>query len=402
MKRRSRWPILVVVALLLGAAAWLMGRGDPPEHTAAVEKLKFPERLRPAEYQRLQKRQTLRPEVAEAIAKANQRPPPKARDPLLAALPSPGPGRTAVVFEANALRNSPVGELLLDCMRARSPSDDPFAYFKSSTGIDPLKDIDRVAMLDTGVVASGNFQNANWKEVFKGSTPPVSYGQHAMIFTPAARSPDAPPANKRAPQAAAVWNNELIISSNSLADLRATIDKLEGRADPGPSILSDDESYGEVYGVLAPQDLADMLGSSQKELADKVLEAAQQVKLHVDAQNDVAMVADFTGPDGDKITDLGKTLGGVLSLGRLKAQSDGDQDMADLLDLARVVPEDGHFRAKLALPMDFLQQKLAWCRDHTDGGASEKPAPATAPAPAPAPAAPAPTADPNANGSTGT
>jgi len=306
-----------------------------------------------------------------------------------------------VVFEANALRNSPVGELLLDCMRARSMSDDPFAYFKDSTGIDPLKDIDRVAMLDSGVVASGNFANANWSEVFKGSGPPQPYGPHAMIFTPPSRSGDAPSANKRAPMAAAVWNNQLIISSNSMEELQATLDKLDGKTDPGPSILSDDESYGEVYGVLAPQDLADMLGTSQKELAQKVLDAAQSVKLHVDAQNDVAMVADFTGDDTDKITDLGKTLGGVLSLGRLKAQSDGDQDMADLLDLARVVPEDGHFRAKLALPMEFLQAKLAWCRDRTDGGASAKQAAPAAPAaPTPAPA-PAPAADPNANGSTG-
>lgn len=361
--RSRRWLWLVLAAGLLGLAIFLMGRGDPPEKTPAVEKVNFPNRLRPDEYERLEKRRTLRPELVKALEAAGKPPPKRPSDPVLAALPPAGSGKTAVVFEANALRNSPVGELLLDCLRARTGQGNPFDDLKKTSGIDPLVDVDRVAVTSDGVMVSGNFAKADWTGLFKGASSQEPYGDKATMYL--APSVDGQPPTR----AVGVWNGQMVVSGTP-EQVKTMIDRLDGKGPDEAPILGEGDTYGEVYGVLAPKDVGDLLGPQQKELAQEIQDVASQVKLHVDAQNDVAVVADLSGPDGQRVTDLGKTLGGVLSLGRLKAQSDGDQDLADLLDLAKVVPEDGKFRTELALPMDFLLKKLAWCRAGNDAGTS--------------------------------
>lgn len=381
---RRRWPLLVAGLLLLGAAAYFMGQGEPPEHTPAVEKASFPRAMRAADWSRQDKRMTLLPVVAQALATPGAAtPPPRPRDPMLVALPS-GKGKTAVVFEANALRNSPVGELLLDCMRARAGRKDPFEDFRQQSGVDLLKDIDRVAITSDGALISGDFHAAKIDALFRNAASRAGYGDHGTIFTPPPRSDGLHPRHEIG--AMAVWNGQMVISGESVADVERIIDRLEGRGPQEPPVLDESETYGEVYGTLAPADLAELLGPAQQQLTDKLQEAAQEVKLHVDASRDVALVADLGGDDKGKVSDLGKTLGGVLSLARIKAQADGDGDLSELLDLARVRPKDGAFRAELALPLPMLEKKLAWCRERLDGGHDSRPAaPPPDPAPPPAP-----------------
>ena len=72
----------------------------------------MPRQLRPAERQRMLSR-LIRPPADAGLAR-----PAEVRDPVLTALAAGGSG-TAVVLEVNALRNSPVGELLLQCLAER-------------------------------------------------------------------------------------------------------------------------------------------------------------------------------------------------------------------------------------------------------------------------------------------
>jgi hypothetical protein len=116
------------------------------------------------------------------------------------------------------------------------------------------------------------------------------------------------------------------------------------------------------------------MGPDQKEIADRFRSALQRIELHVDASDDVALTADATGPVPGDVADLGKTLGTALALGRVKAQADGDQVLADLLSLAVVSPHgrEGRFTFDLALPMDVLKKHLGPCprdQEHRgDGG----------------------------------
>jgi hypothetical protein len=75
------------------------------------------------------------------------------------------------------------------------------------------------------------------------------------------------------------------------------------------------------------------------------------------------MVAQIRGSDASKVTDLGKSLGGALSLARLKAQADGNKDLAQLLDFAKVQPDGSEFKLELAVPLEAIKERLAFCRD---------------------------------------
>src|SRR5438552_15209228 len=104
---RRRLMFLWTAILLLAAAVALMLYGEEPAPVVPEVSVNFPRHLNPEERKRMENRRVL-PAPAPATdagARAPQRP----RDPVLAAL---GNGKSAVVVEANAIRNSPVGKLL--------------------------------------------------------------------------------------------------------------------------------------------------------------------------------------------------------------------------------------------------------------------------------------------------
>ncbi len=364
MRADRRWLWLGAAALLLGLAAYFMsGTEEPPAPEARVD---FPLRQNPDEQARAVRRRTLIPVLMAAAVLDSGAKRLRPSDPLLAALPPKGPGTSAVVFEANAIRNSPVGQLLFDCLRARHHGQDPLEDFRQRSGIDLNRDLDRMAVSNHGVLLSGNFQNANWDQLFAGADSRGSYGDQGIVYDISSRN------GGKGPLALGRWGNQMIIEADTPADIEATIDRLEGRAPDAPPVLDEGDTYGEVYGVIDPADLASALPSDVANVADQLRSAAQQVKMHIDASGDVAMVADISGSDTQQVSDLAKTLGGVLALGRLKVQGDSPADkiLGDLLDQAKVIPADGSFRTELALPLSVLQKHLGWCREGVDAGAA--------------------------------
>src|SRR5215471_3552264 len=108
MRSRKHWWIWAAVPLLL-AAAYLMARNEP-DAPASHRTVSFPRALRAEETRRMQER-SARPLPIAGAALARVA---KSRDPVLSALPPAG--KTALVIEANAIRNSPLGELLIQCL----------------------------------------------------------------------------------------------------------------------------------------------------------------------------------------------------------------------------------------------------------------------------------------------
>ena len=118
---------------------------------------------------------------------------------------------------------------------------------------------------------------------------------------------------------------------------------MEGRGPDEPSVIPEGSTYGEMYGVLSVEHLARLLPKEQADLAQRLKDVAQNVELHVDASSDVALVAQVRGEDQDKVADLGKSLGAALSVARMRAQAEGEKEMAQLLDFARVQPDGSSF-----------------------------------------------------------
>jgi hypothetical protein len=356
MNRRTAF--FAAALALLGAAGWLMSRGDKPikdQHPRVT----FPHSQRDAERARNQRRLTLPPPPA---ASADEGPRPK-RDPLLTALPPRS--KTTVVFEASALKKSPVAKLLLDCMMSKHDMDE-LDKLKQDFGFNPMEDIDRFALSsEHAAIVSGDFSGLRWDKMdAKGQ----AYGVHGMLY------------GGEGQEAVAIWNKQILIWSADDGTLRQTIDRLEDRAPAGAPPIPDWAVYGDVYGMVAADDIAMMLPQGEQGLADRFRSALERVEIHVDASDDVAFTADATGPSPDDVTDLGKSLGAALSLGRLSAQAQGDDKLAELLDLARVSPrEGGRFSFELALPMDVVRRQIGPCprgredRDEADASTRASP-----------------------------
>ncbi|HZJ54641.1 MAG TPA: hypothetical protein VFD38_10925 [Myxococcaceae bacterium] len=346
-----RWLWLLAAALLVIAAAWLVRIPEAHAPLARPE-VEMPRQLRPEERRRMLAR--LRPPVSDAGVHRNE-----VRDPMLAAL-SAGGGGSGVVLEVNALRNSPLGELLLQCLAGREGRGNALEALQRM-GIDPLRDVDRVGITEHGIVVSGDFRRANWEGLL-GSATGAPYGEHGQITAV------DPRAEGGGTLVATRWGDSLLHLGDSAEDGRRIVDAVEGRGPEPRPLLSPEQSYGELYGVVSGADLARTLGGSEP-WAAALVEAASRVEVHLDARRDVALVADVSGEDARKLEDLGKTLGGALALARAQARAQGDDDAAELLGFARVSPAHGNaLSLEVALPLEAVAKRLTFCRWDADAG----------------------------------
>jgi hypothetical protein len=341
MRRRHLLWFVAFAVLLFGAAFLLTATEDQPTRTHR-EAIAFPRYPRAHEQERLRARATLVVPPAPGAAEDDA---PRKRDPFLVALPA-GPEDVVVVFEANALRHSKLGELFVRCALARDP--ETFEEIQRDTGIDVLKDVDRVGFAGDALVMSGYFDHARWDRLEGEPGMETSrYGDAGRIFT------------VREGQVLGALGDGLIVFGDG-ASVRQAIDQVEGRAPAPESALPDELAYGEIYGVI-PGAAASRLVPQDARLGEQLAAVAQRVELHVDAMNDVAAVVRVRGDDRQGLSDLSKSLGAALTAARLEATAISDDRLAELLDFAKVSPGDGSFALELALPADRLEAWFSQC-----------------------------------------
>jgi len=337
-RRSGRWIYLAAAVALSLIAAWWASLGDPPP--APVRNVEFPHRMRPEEAARAERRRTIHAKPAAPAAGATA-PVEAPRDPLLRALGS-ADGGAVVVFEANALRHSPLGERLVECFLRSGRRD--LDRFREESGIDPLEDVDRIALDGDDVLVTGSFGKARWDEA--EGTLERPYGDAGRIVSVGDLS-------------IAVWRDEMFVFSPAgTAGLEAKIDRIEGRT-PSTGSLSEADGYGDAYGRIPVESLARVLGGEQQpELADKLREAARSVELHLDASHDLAITLDVRGEASSAMKDLEGAVTAAISLGRLQAKASGDDELAELLAFAGVRRGGGGFALDLALPLELLERHL--------------------------------------------
>ena len=357
MKKRRPALWLIAAALLLALAALLLHEPDDSPPRADLKDVQFPRYMDQEARQRVARRRTL--SIARADSDAGSDEPKRQFDPLLAALAPEGQANTAVIIEANALVNSSIGQALLDCVSDSGGST--LKEIKDTLGVDLLTDVDRVAVNDGVTFLSGNFSGLT---VEKLQGLPMAnqekYGEHGSIWT----NEDGDVMGR--------WKDELVLLGRDRKSVEASIDRLEagGAGDPP---IGEQETYGEIYGAIQAASFAEVL---PPEIAEQLMAVTQRVKIHVDADDDVGIVADIDGDDMQKITDLARSVGGALALGRMDAVRSDRKDMAELLDYAKVTTREGGFRLELALPRQWLEDNvLSRCRAEaqaagagTDGG----------------------------------
>ncbi len=350
LRRRGFWVLGALV--LFAIAAGLMSWGDPAPAEPEKPRVEMPRAMGPKDRERLEQRRAVVAALRQALPSASppvQAPP---RDPMMAMLPTDSKAGVMVI-EANAIRHSPIGELLIECITSRDDGRS-LQQFRDETGIDPLKDLDRVAISDGRLVLSGNFTGAKWDQVFEGNAA-RKWGEHGRIVERANKD--------GSPVLIGIWKDQLVFYGKNVAELEESLDRVEGRKPMAESMLKEEQSYGDIYGVLKPEFLAGLLKGRAPEAAEQLKKVAEQVELHIDTTRDVGLVTEVRGSSSDEVQDLGKTLGGLLSMARLKAQSDGDERLSELLDFAKVSRQGGGpaFRLEVGLPYAYLEGMARSC-----------------------------------------
>jgi hypothetical protein len=347
---RRRLPVpLLAAALLLGVAALLLSVAEGPRPAQARADPSFPRWLREEEAERVHARRTLpaSPRPAPEAARGDD-PAPRLRDPFLVALPR-DPGKALVVLEANALRHSRLGELFVECV-VRKEGRDPFEEARREAGIDPLKDIDRVAFTPDGILLFGFLDRARLDAVSPRFT---SRGKHGRIYTPDTEGAED--------LTLGAWGGR-IIALGRPEFVESTLDRLDGSTTEDRVLIPEDLTYGEAYGVIPGAALEPLFRGEQAELGRRIARAASRIELHADAMRDLAVVARFSGEDAASTEDLGTALGGALAVGRVQAAVAGNTSLAELLEHARVVRgAGGSFSLELALPIEVVERWFSGC-----------------------------------------
>ncbi len=361
--RRRGWWWLVLAAALLALGAWLMLGAEPPPRPPPPY-VSLPRKMTPVEATRVVERRTWTAPAVDA-GEVAMAPPARPRDPLLSLMPEKVE-RGAVVAEVNAILNSELGGLFLDCVTSGRRGE---LDVMADAGFDPRVHLDRVAIIDDTFVMTGQF----------GSIP-LEPGTVTKDYGPRAKLLEFPGTGKRS---AGLWNNQLMVVGGDEATTRALLDRLERGETKSRPVLDDSQAYGEVYGVIGPQALADLVSDDDPKVRDLLVGATKGLSLHVDVSHDVGVVADVQANDATKTDELRKSIGGLLSIARLRAQNRGRDDQAELLDLARVRAGDGAgFRVEAGVPHELVKSMLQRCVDRQQRRAVERATRAKEPRPA--------------------
>jgi hypothetical protein len=234
-------------------------------------------------------------------------------------------------------------------------------------GINPLQDVDRVAMWESGAIVTGNLRNFPWDKVATSHSV-KGYGEHGQLYRPGqdglVQLEDG--GTKLQGHTLGRWKDELLFVADTEEEAKTILDRLEGRARAEQSVLTEDMAYGELYGTLGAEEVAEFLPQDRPELRELFLKGADRVVLHMDTTSDVGLLAEVQGPGSEELKDVAKSLGAALAVARLKAKADGEEELAELLELARVNPSGtGNFGLELAVPLEMLKRKLSFCQPPT-------------------------------------
>jgi hypothetical protein len=258
-----------------------------------------------------------------------------------------GPGDGVVFVEVNALRHTRLVEELLMCRGEEASAG--LEQLRDKMGIDPLEDVDRLALQDGVMAMSGFFDELVVPEELGA---PRAYGEGGELYTLPPPSDDEEPAQ----YLARVGNDLLLVGTDETA-LKGAIDRAEGRA-PAASGLSPEFTQGELYGSLGTAALGSLLDGGRGEalpvaaLLGRLVEGAT-VRAYVDDAVSLSFDLDTVG--GEEGEDLAKAIGGAIAGARQAALREDNPELAALLEEARVLRQDeGKLGVDLAIPGDMI------------------------------------------------
>ncbi|MBS2024689.1 MAG: hypothetical protein JST92_19990 [Deltaproteobacteria bacterium] len=254
-----------------------------------------------------------------------------------------GPSHNMMLVRVNSLFNTPLYDRFKEC--APEEFKDMQEGMKR-LGVDPEKDIDRVAMMEGGVAVSGFFEGKPIAETITrnwNATPTTYRGQTIYV---------------RDGGGCLTQVGNLILTGRPRDDQQADCESLVDRVLDPPEGNPDDV-YGDLYarsdlerfqsgGSAVPKD---------QDMLQQVLDGMNGVTMRANVWNDVAVSVEGAPKDDKKLNDLVHMARGALQLAKTQVGEDDDKLQA-LADLAKVSAQEGQLKIDLALPADDLFDRL--------------------------------------------
>ncbi|MCK6545623.1 hypothetical protein L6R52_07115 [Myxococcota bacterium] len=271
-------------------------------------------------------------------------------DPLTRAVVREDTG-SAIIVDVRAFSSSRLGDLFADCMG----KDEGLGLFGAfaELGIDLSKDVDRVAIVDGGVLLVGRFGATRALVTSEGARDHGARGK--LVATNAlGRS-----------SVVAVWGDGVIFVADDEADAKRSIDRLEGKAGTGTPLLSADEAYGDMFGVVGEKRLASLLGTEGL-LAEGALAAAGDVRVHADFQDQAYVSFELDAAPPPVLALIEEGVAKMIAARRAKLEGrplrPENAFLPAFLDGISTRRTEHGIAVDVVAPIEYFERQLAGCR----------------------------------------
>jgi hypothetical protein len=358
MDKRRLAMLAAAAALLVLAALFSRGADQPSEAARAAQqaseerpKVRYPRDNRRFPPKRVVKAPADQPQPRTA-----------ATDPIQNAMAMPNGG--AVFVEVNAIRHSDIVQKLLRCREADASQN--LDFMRDELGIDPLEDVDRVALHEDLIAVSGYFDELKLPdEVVRDG----AYGDNAELFT--LPNPDEPGETMHLGK----MGDGLLVMGENEDDVKAAVDRAEGRGEPAQPLPPHMVRGSEVYGRFGGDLVRELLGGAKNPnpMVQRAAEIITEGTVRVLVDDHLSLSLDLETSNEQEGEDLAKALAGVIAATRAQAESAGEDDVAALLKQARVLPgKGGEFGVDFAVPGDLILEAME-CGEASPAPASDEP-----------------------------
>lgn len=257
------------------------------------------------------------------------------------------------VIQIDELTRTPAGELLVDCLDATKPREIKMA--ERLFGIDIFADARRIAIADDFVLIDGDFGGSYDNEVdYEIDTR--SYGDLGTIFS---MSRSVYYAWSRG----AIWNDEFLVLSNDIRNLREVIDICEGRRSTETKTDRFINRKGEVYGYTELEGLIDLVKPLHLDAHGVELLKENVRQVGVDVETTRGFILTINLEVGD--SNFAKIVSNLVKTFLAKTNASGtmpdDNPLGEILDSARVFENSETVQIELMIPYEIVESEFANC-----------------------------------------
>lgn len=356
MKHKKIGFIIIGFTFLILCSIWLLGTKEAVSSSESAdiitEEISAPARIYYSRHH-LKKMKLKLADGGDHVESVNA-------DPLLVALSGPASRSGHFVIEISAIRQTPVGQMIEECLTKSEKS--PLKKFEKKSGKPFLDVVERIAITNEMMIFQGDFSNTTNKNLMGYGKYRTTEDENATLFHREfdfELDTNAKPSVENAK--GALYDNSLLMIAQRGRGMDEVLGLLNGTVPYDENVYAKDNAYGEVHGRLGVDEASKMFRDF-KPFVELMLDDVEDIYFNLDAKKDVTFSAEIVGFESNKTSELATHLDDILSNLEDKAKLDGEDGLAQLLSYSSIDNADNGFTTQFDLPFEFVQNYLSDCQ----------------------------------------